>query len=105
MPTSAEIDLFTDLKAAFARRAAELRAKGVSEAALIGSRARGTATARSDIDLLLDLTPDATFGLLDLVTLKDDLETALGHKIDIAFKSSLRPYIKARMLRDARALL
>ncbi|MEZ5861601.1 MAG: nucleotidyltransferase domain-containing protein [Geminicoccaceae bacterium] len=68
MPTLAEIDLVTELKAQLARRAAELRSKGIREVALIGSRARGTATADSDIDLLLDLTPDATFGLLDLVT-------------------------------------
>lgn len=105
MPNLAEIDLVTELKAQLARRAAELRSKGIREVALIGSRARGTATAESDIDLLVDLAPDSTFGLLDLVNLEEDLAEALGRKVDIAFKSRLRPYVKERMLRDARALL
>ncbi len=105
MPTSAKIDLVTELKAQLARRAAELRSKGIREVALIGSRARGTAAIDSDIDLLVDLTPNSTFGLLDLVTLEEDLAEALGRKVDIAFKSRLRPYVKERMLRDAQALL
>lgn len=105
MPTFVETDLVTELKAQLTRRAAELHSKGIREVALIGSRARGTATAQSDIDLLLDLTPNATFGLLDLVTLEEDLAEALGRKVDVAFKSRLRPYVRESMLRDARVLL
>ena len=59
----------------------------------------------SDIDLLLDLAPDATFGLIDLVQFKDTLGDALGRKVDIAFKGGLRSYVESPMTRDARQLL
>lgn len=48
---------------------AELRARGVRHAALFGSLARGTATAESDIDILLDV--DAVSDVYDYVGLKE----------------------------------
>ena len=98
-------DLVGELERVLAEIASELAAKGVRSVSLVGSRARGTAKPESDIDLLLDLAPDATFGLIDLVQLKDTLGDALGRKVDIAFKGGLRPYVEAHMTRDARKLL
>jgi uncharacterized protein len=98
-------DLGAELKRILASHASELAAKGAHTVSLVASRARGTANPESDIDLLLDLAPDATFGLIDLVQLKDTLGDALGRKVDIAFKGGLRPYVEAHMIRDARQLL
>ena len=97
--------LVAELERVLANLAAELAAKGVRSVSLVGSRARGTAKPESDIDLLLDLAPDATFGLIDLVQLKDTLGDALGRKVDIAFKGGLRSYVEAHMTRDARQVL
>ena len=49
---------------------AELRARGVRHAALFGSRARGTATPSSDIDIMLDVDMDEVGDVYDYVGLK-----------------------------------
>ena len=102
MSSTNETALVAELERVLANLAPDLAAKGVRSVSLVGSRARGTAKPESDIDLLLDLTPDATFGLIDLVQLEDTLGDALGRKVDIAFKSGLRAYVEAHMTRDAR---
>ena len=94
------LDVIAELQALFSEQHNLLAAQGVREVSLVGSRARSTAGPASDVDLLLDLAPDATFGLLDLVTLKDELRDALGVEVDIVFRSRLRPYVAQRMTRD-----
>ena len=105
MSSTNATDLVAELERVLATQAGALGAKGVRSVSLVGSRARGTAKPESDIDLLLDLAPDATFGLIDLVQLKDTLGDALGRRVDIAFKSGLRPYVEAHMTRDSRQLV
>ena len=105
MSSASDTDLVAELERVLARQANDLAAKGVRSVSLVGSRARGTATPESDVDLLLDLAPGATFGLIDLVQLKDTLGDALGRKVDIAFKGGMRTYVEAHMTRDARQVL
>lgn len=105
MASTSDTDLVAELERVLASRANELAAKGVRTVSLVGSHARGTARPESDIDLLLDLAPGATFGLIDLVQLKDTLGGALGRKVDIAFKGGLRTYVEAHMTQDARQVL
>lgn len=57
---------------------------------LFGSYARGTATADSDIDLLVDTTGTALKSLLSLGALYNDLEAALNKRIDLITVSSLQ---------------
>jgi predicted nucleotidyltransferase len=45
----------------------ELRRRGVLHAALFGSVARGEATPASDIDILIQLEPDAPIDLFEYV--------------------------------------
>jgi predicted nucleotidyltransferase len=97
--------LIERLKQAIEARRGALAARGVRELSLVGSHARGAAKPSSDVDLLMDLAPDATFGLLDLVALKDELGQALGVEVDVVFKSRLRPYVAERMTRDMVRLL
>ena len=103
--TAADDRLVERLRAAVIARRTRLLDRGVREVSLVGSQARGTAGPLSDIDLLVDLAPDAGFGLLDLVDLKNDLREALGRDVDVVFKSRLRPYIAERMTRDKVRLL
>jgi predicted nucleotidyltransferase len=97
--------LLERLRQAVEARRGALAARGVRELSLVGSRARGAAGPSSDVDLLMDLAPDATFGLLDLVALKDELGQALGVEVDVVFKSRLRPYVAERITRDVVRLL
>ncbi|MBI2978074.1 MAG: nucleotidyltransferase domain-containing protein, partial [Rhodospirillales bacterium] len=46
-------------------REEEIRAKGVTRLALVGSVARGDATPASDVDLLVDIAPGRKFSLID----------------------------------------
>ena len=57
---------------------------------LFGSYARGTANERSDVDLLVDTTGTQLKSLLTLGALYNDLEEALGKRIDLITVSSLR---------------
>ena len=105
MTVVAEQHLTERLRDLLDRQAATLAARGVQSISLVGSRARGDSKPTSDIDLLLDLAPDATFDLVDLVTLKDDLASALDRKVDVLVKGGLRPYVAAAVERDALRLI
>jgi len=62
---------------------------------LFGSWARNSATAKSDIDILVEFAPGAS--LFDMMALADYLEGKLGNKVDLvsqrALRKELRPYV------------
>ena len=55
--------------------------------ALFGSWARGEQTATSDIDILVEVDPSIG---LRFVTLADQLEVMLGHKVDLVSHRAIR---------------
>lgn len=61
---------------------------------LFGSYARGTANEHSDVDLLVDTTGTQLRSLLTLGALYNDLEEALGKRIDLITMSSLRQRVQ-----------
>ena len=61
---------------------------------LFGSYARGTANEHSDVDLLVDTAGTQLKSLLALGTLYNDLEEALGKRIDLITVSSLQQRIQ-----------
>ncbi|MBI5161975.1 MAG: XRE family transcriptional regulator [Micrococcales bacterium] len=69
-----------------ARELLELR--GYRNAAVFGSVVRGTDTAESDVDLLVDLPTDA--GLTQLTRATIDLEALLGVPVDLVPRHGLR---------------
>ncbi len=75
---------------------------GVVRLRVFGSRAAGTVTASSDLDLLVDL--ESKRDLLDLVEFKLDLEDLLGCEVDVVTEGGLSPYLRDRILRDAKPL-
>jgi predicted nucleotidyltransferase len=69
---------------------------------VFGSVARGDDKPDSDIDFLVNL--EAGRSLLDLARLLRELQTLLGHKVDVMTEAGLRPRIKAQVLQEARPL-
>jgi putative addiction module CopG family antidote len=78
-----------------------LRERGLTSLALFGSVVRSTARPDSDIDLLVDVTADAPFSLIDLVSVKDFLEDQLGRTVDVVTKGGLEPAVRDRILHEA----
>lgn len=80
-----------------------LKRHGVLQAAVFGSIARGEATEKSDLDLLVRL-PN-TKSLLDLVRLELDLQEALGRKVDVLTYPALHRRIREHILQEQVAIL
>lgn len=75
---------------------------GARKVRVFGSAARGEATADSDIDFLVEMEPGRS--LFDLGGLHTDLEELLGCKVDVVTDSGISPYLKDRILAEARPL-
>jgi predicted nucleotidyltransferase len=71
---------------------------------LFGSVARGDATSESDIDLLVDLMPDAGNELLRVAGIAEELSGLLGTRVDVAAASLLRGEVSASALADSVAV-
>ena len=62
---------------------------GLKAVYLFGSYARGSATADSDVDLLVDLSGSGVKSLLQLSAVLSDLEAALEKRVDLVTTRSL----------------
>ena len=87
--------LLLKLKDAKARLAKGYRIRSLG---LFGSYARGTASGRSDIDVLVSFYETPT--LFTFVRLKHELEGALGRRVDLVMREALRPAIGRRVLAE-----
>jgi len=80
-----------------------LKRYGIKKASLFGSVVRDEQTERSDIDLLVELPETAS--LLELASLKLDLEEILRRKVDVLTFDSLHPLLKDKILHEQEAVL
>lgn len=75
---------------------------GVQSVRVFGSRARGVASAQSDLDLLVEPgEPRPFFFPGGLVA---DLEELLGCRVDVVTPEALHPALRAFVLADAQTL-
>lgn len=68
-----------------------LRARGVTHAALFGSRARGDNPPDSDTDIMIEIDPDAPVGVYEYVRIKEYVATLLEGRVDVVDKEGLKP--------------
>lgn len=78
--------------------------KPVRRAFLFGSRARGEATTASDVDILVELDYEFGVSLLDIIGMQQDLEEALGVKVDVVSAVGLSPRIAPYIHADKKLL-
>ncbi|MBI4120232.1 MAG: nucleotidyltransferase family protein [Parcubacteria group bacterium] len=72
---------------------------GVEYAAVFGSVARGQQQIDSDVDLLVRVE-HIPFGIWGFVGLKQDLEKALGVKVDIVSEQGIDPRFASKIQTD-----
>ena len=75
---------------------------GVSNPRLFGSVARGEDSEGSDLDLLVDPSPDTS--LLDLAKLQLEIESATGVRVDLRTPKFLPERFRDRVLAESVAL-
>ena len=73
---------------------AELRARGVSHAALFGSRARGDNRVDSDTDIMIEIDPEATVTVYDYVGLKEFIASLFDGPVDVVNREGLKPWLR-----------
>ncbi len=69
---------------------------------VFGSTVREDNTPESDVDFLIDVSPEQT--LLDLIGFTRELKELLGCEVDVAQSTVLHPVIRDEVLREAVSL-
>ena len=83
------------------RYESELRTRGVRRAAVFGSVARGEAGPASDVDIMIDLDPDAGLDVFAYSGLKCFIARLFVARVDVVNRNALKPDLKAPAERDA----
>jgi predicted nucleotidyltransferase len=78
-----------------------LRARGVRRAALFGSVARGENRPGSDIDIMVEIDPDAHITVFDYVGLKEYIAGLFDGPVDVVSRDGLKPYVRPTAMTDA----
>ncbi|MEA2046304.1 MAG: nucleotidyltransferase family protein [Euryarchaeota archaeon] len=76
-----------------------LKRHGAKEIKIFGSYVRDEAREDSDLDVLVEFSGRKS--LLDLVGIEQELEEALGIKVDLLTRKSISPYLIDRIEKEA----
>ncbi|MGO1975119.1 MAG: nucleotidyltransferase family protein [Propionibacteriaceae bacterium] len=102
--TGAAVRFRADLKRQRSAVDEVLTRYGATNPRLFGSVARGDARPDSDVDLLVDLIPNAGNELLRVAGLGEELSKLLGVQVDVVTASLLRDEVSATAVEDAVAV-
>ena len=78
----------------------DLQRRGIEHVDLFGSRARGDNRPGSDVDLLVDLSPDEQLSLLDIIGIGHTVEDYIGLPTSIVLRRSAPQQFLARTAPD-----
>jgi hypothetical protein len=83
-----------DALATLRRYEADLRARGIRHAAVFGSVARGENRPDSDLDIIIDIEPDARVTVFDYVGLKEYIASLFDGPVDVVSRDGLKPHVR-----------
>jgi predicted nucleotidyltransferase len=78
-----------------------LRARGVRRAALFGSVARGDNRPNSDIDIMIEIDPEAPVGIFEYISLKEYIAGLFEGSVDVVSREGLKRYVRPAATADA----
>ena len=78
-----------------------LRERGVLHAALFGSVARGESHSGSDVDIIVEIDPDARITVFDYVELKEYIANLFDEPVDVVNRDGLKSYVAPAATADA----
>jgi predicted nucleotidyltransferase len=91
----------TDALETLKRSEPALRARGVRRAAVFGSVARGENRPNSDIDIMVEIDPEARITVFDYVDLKDYIASLFDGPVDVVNREGLKPYVRPAATAEA----
>ncbi|NOR85241.1 hypothetical protein GQ473_03925 [archaeon] len=77
-----------------------LKRNGVVRAGIFGSYARGEATKKSDVDILIEVKKAKKFSLFDLVRVELELRKNLKKNVDLLTYNGINPRLEDRILAE-----
>src|SRR6202030_4828785 len=83
-----------DILARLRENEAALKARGVTHAALFGSRARGDNRPDSDIDIMIEIAPDVVQDVYAYVGLKNYIADLFTGSVDVVDREALTSYVR-----------
>lgn len=83
------------------RSEVDLRARGVRRAAVFGSVARGENSPESDVDIMVEIDPEAHLTVYDYADLKEYIASLFDGPVDVVNRDGLKPYVRPAATADA----
>ena len=78
-----------------------LRGRGVKHAAVFGSVARGDHRPDSDIDVMIEIDPDARITVFEYVDLKEYIAGLFDGPVDVVNRDGLKSHVRPAAMADA----
>ena len=89
-----------EIIAAIRKNSEAIKAEGVTKLAIFGSRVRGDNRQDSDIDVLIEVEPDISFSILNLIGVEHIIQDATGLQAQATMRRSIEPRFAQRIADD-----
>jgi len=77
----------------------------ISELSVFGSVLNDNFNNDSDVDLLVTFSPSAHYSYFDILDIKELFENALGRKVDLIEKASIKnPFKRAEIINNSKVI-